>query len=96
MNLVWAPMWSHRVGANTSEIYITPLPVITLRSSNASGEILCLSEEKIAARPVRPMRVGLFGTTLEDALQNFLERYPENVPGNRFDRALKIHRHLFY
>jgi hypothetical protein len=29
------------------------------------------------------MRVGLFGTTLEDALQNFLERYPENVPGKQ-------------
>ena len=33
--------------------------------------------------PVRPMRVGLFGTTLEDAFQNFLEWYPENAPGKQ-------------
>ena len=33
--------------------------------------------------PIRPMRQGLFGTTLEDAFQKLLERYPEIVPGKQ-------------
>ena len=33
--------------------------------------------------PVRPMREGLFGATLEDAFQKLLERYPEIIPGKQ-------------
>jgi hypothetical protein len=53
------------------------------KSTNASDEIFFLSKDEVAAMPIRPMRQGLFGTTLEDAFQKLLERYPEIVPGKQ-------------
>lgn len=51
--------------------------------STAGDEIFFLSKDEVSAMPVRPMREGLFGTTLEDAFQKLLERYPEIVPGKQ-------------
>ncbi len=50
---------------------------------SASDEIFFLSKDEVSAMPIRPMRQGLFGTTLEDAFQKLLERYPEIVPGKQ-------------
>lgn len=46
-------------------------------------EIFVLSNDKATALPVRAMKEGLFGTTLEDAFQKLLERYPEIIPGKQ-------------
>ena len=35
--------------------------------------------------PSRSMREGLLGKTLEDALQTFLEKYPDIIPGKQID-----------
>ena len=39
----------------------------------------------MVSMPERPMRQGLFGKTLEDALQTLLERHPEIIPGKQID-----------
>lgn len=35
--------------------------------------------------PARPMRAGLFGKSLEDALQTLIEKYPEVIPGKMIE-----------
>lgn len=46
-------------------------------------EIFLLDGENMQPMPERPMRQGLFGKTLEDALQTLLEKYPEVIPGKQ-------------
>jgi hypothetical protein len=46
-------------------------------------EIFLLNEENMEAMPERPMREGLLGTKLEDALQRLLEKHPEVIPGKQ-------------
>jgi len=54
---------------------------------NLSDEVFYLGEEDLISLPARSMRVGLFGKTLEDALQTLLERHPEILPGRQIDPA---------
>ena len=53
------------------------------KHTKIGDEIFFLSKDEVEAMPVRPMREGLFGTTLEDAFQKLLERYPEIIPGKQ-------------
>jgi len=50
-----------------------------------TDEIFIFRKEDIRALPERPMRAGLFGKSLEDALQVLLEKYPEVIPGSQID-----------
>ena len=50
-----------------------------------SDEVFLLSDDNLCALPARPMRTGLFGKTLEDALQTLLQRYPQVLPGRQID-----------
>ena len=55
--------------------------------SNHSDEIFHLNDNKLTSMPLHPMREGLLGKTLEDALQTFLEKYPQIIPGKQVDPA---------
>jgi len=48
-----------------------------------SEEIFLLNDQHVTSMPERPMRLGLFGKTLEDALQTLLEKHPEVIPGKQ-------------
>lgn len=50
----------------------------------SSDEIFLIRERELSSLPARQMREGLFGKTLEDALQTLLSRYPELLPGSQF------------
>lgn len=52
-----------------------------------SDEIFFLEAEQLHPLPVRSMRAGLFGRSLEDALQMLLQRYPQVIPGKQIDPA---------
>ena len=52
---------------------------------NQSDEIFLLDGEQLSPLPVRSMRTGLFGKTLEDALQTILQKYPQVIPGKQID-----------
>ena len=52
-----------------------------------SDEIFFLEGEQLRPLPVRSMRAGLFGRSLEDALQMLLQRYPQVIPGKQIDPA---------
>jgi len=81
--LVWAPKWAHRAFNDSGTICTSLDSVANKRTPSASDDIFFLSKDEVAAMPVRPMREGLFDTTLEDAFQKLLERYPEIVPGKQ-------------
>lgn len=51
--------------------------------SDKPEEIFHLQQDKMVPMPERPMREGLFGKTLEDALQTLLENHPEVIPGKQ-------------
>ena len=50
-----------------------------------NDEIFILSEEKVDALPVRALREGILGETLEGALQKLLEKHPSIIPGRQID-----------
>lgn len=50
-----------------------------------SDEIFLIEGERLRSLPARPFRAGLFGKTLEEALQTLLEKYPELLPGKQMD-----------
>jgi hypothetical protein len=50
-----------------------------------SDEIFIINEEDLKSLPWRSMREGLFGKTLEDALQTLLQNYPNLIPGRQID-----------
>jgi hypothetical protein len=52
---------------------------------NQSDEIFLLENDRLSPLPVRPMQAGLFGKTLEDALQTLLQKYPQVIPGKQID-----------
>lgn len=54
---------------------------------DSSDEIFLLEADSVRSLPVRPMRTGLFGKTLEDALQTLLQRHPEVIPGKQIDAS---------
>ena len=50
-----------------------------------SDDIFHLNGDQLIPMPSRSMREGLLGKSLEDALQTFLERYPQIIPGKQLD-----------
>jgi hypothetical protein len=52
---------------------------------NQSDEIFLLENDRLSPLPVRSMQAGLFGKTLEDALQTLLQKYPQIIPGKQID-----------
>lgn len=50
-----------------------------------SDEIFLLGTDSLRPLPVRPMRLGVLGKTLEDALQSLLQNYPQIIPGKQID-----------
>jgi hypothetical protein len=50
-----------------------------------SDEIFHLNGDQLISMPSRSMREGLLGKSLEDALQTFLEKYPQIIPGKQID-----------
>lgn len=52
---------------------------------NRSDEVFHFNGDKLTPMPFRSMREGLFGKTLEDALQTFFENYPQIIPGKQID-----------
>ena len=52
---------------------------------NRSDEVFHFNGAKLTPMPFRSMREGLFGKTLEDALQTFFENYPQIIPGKQID-----------
>jgi len=55
--------------------------------SSQADEIFFLENEELRSLPARSMRSGLFGKSLEDALQTLLQRYPQVIPGKQIDPA---------
>lgn len=53
--------------------------------SEYSDEILRLNGGEVQRLPARPFRGGLFGQTLEAALQALIERHPEVLPGGQME-----------
>jgi hypothetical protein len=53
--------------------------------AESMDEIFFLEDEKLRPLPVRPMQQGLFGTSLEDALQTLLQNYPRLIPGKQIE-----------
>ena len=53
--------------------------------SNRSDEVFHLKGENLTPLPIRSMREGLLGKSLEDALQIFFEKYPQIIPGKQID-----------
>jgi hypothetical protein len=52
---------------------------------NQADEVFLLREEELTPLPTRSMRAGLFGKTLEDAIQTLLQKYPKIIPGKQID-----------
>ena len=50
-----------------------------------SDEIFLLWEEQLQSLPARPMKAGLFGKSLEDALQTLLQKHPQVIPGKQIE-----------
>ena len=50
-----------------------------------SDEIFHIRGGKFTSLPARTMRDGLFGKTLEDALQTLLVKHPQVIPGKQID-----------
>jgi len=53
--------------------------------SNQYDEVFHLKGENLTPMPLRSMREGLLGKSLEDALQTFFEKYPQIIPGKQID-----------
>lgn len=53
--------------------------------SNRSDEVFHLKGANLTPMPLRSMREGLLGKSLEDALQTFFENYPQIIPGKQID-----------
>jgi len=51
----------------------------------ATDEVFLIGGEQLRSLPARPLRAGLFGKTLEEALQTLIEKYPEGLPGKQMD-----------
>jgi hypothetical protein len=50
-----------------------------------SDEIIFVDGEKVWPLPARPFSAGLFGKTLEDALQTLIEKYPKLILGSQIE-----------
>lgn len=52
---------------------------------HGSDQVFVIEGEALRALSARPLRAGLFGTTLEEALQTLIARYPEVLPGRQIE-----------
>jgi hypothetical protein len=52
---------------------------------DSSDEVFLIGKQELEALPARPFREGLFGKTLEDALQTLIEKHPAIIPGRQID-----------
>jgi hypothetical protein len=52
--------------------------------SNAD-EVFLIINDNIRPLQARPFKVGLFGKSLEDALQTLVEKYPNLINGRQID-----------
>lgn len=50
-----------------------------------SDEIFRLEDDRLISIPSRSMREGLFGKTLEEAIQTIFEKHPQIIPGKQID-----------
>lgn len=50
-----------------------------------SDEVFMIRDGQLNALSYRPMKAGLFGKSLEDALQNLLQNYPQLIPGKQIE-----------
>ncbi|MFQ5903911.1 MAG: hypothetical protein ACE5JO_09490 [Candidatus Binatia bacterium] len=50
-----------------------------------SDEVFVIEGEELRPLPGHPWRAGLFGKTLEEALQTLIEKYPQILPGKQMD-----------
>jgi hypothetical protein len=50
-----------------------------------NDQVFILEGTALRSVPARPFRAGLFGKTLEEALQVLIERHPDQIPGSRID-----------
>jgi hypothetical protein len=50
-----------------------------------SDQVFIMQDANVRSLPARPFRVGLFGKTLEEALQVLIERHPAVIPGSQID-----------
>ena len=50
-----------------------------------SDEVFHFNGQKLTPMPLRSIREGLLGKTLEDALQTLFEKYPQIIPGKQID-----------
>lgn len=53
--------------------------------TNSDDEIFLLKGNEIVPLPSKTMRAGLFGKSLEEALQQFIERFPKVIPSKQID-----------
>ncbi len=52
-----------------------------------TDQVFILEQGEIKSLPLRPMRLGLLGKSLEDFLQSLFEEYPSIIPGAQIDPA---------
>lgn len=52
---------------------------------NETDQVFHLTGDKLIPLSSRPMREGLMGKKLEDALQSLFEKYPQIIPGKQID-----------
>ncbi len=50
-----------------------------------TDKVFVLHGGKMRSLPFRPMKAGVLGESLEDALQKLLQEYPEVIPGSQID-----------
>jgi len=48
-------------------------------------EVFLIAGDQLRSLPARPLRAGLFGKTLEEALQTLIVKYPEVLPGKQME-----------
>jgi hypothetical protein len=56
--------------------------------ANSSDEVFHLNGDKITPMPSRPLREGMLGKTLENALQTLFEKHPQVIPGKQIDPSI--------
>ena len=53
--------------------------------SSKSDEVFLIANNDIRPLPSRPFKAGLFGKTLEDALQTLIEKQPNIINGRQLE-----------
>jgi len=64
---------------------LSTLGVMRQMSAEEYDEVFWIEGEDLYSLPVRPMKEGIFGKRLEDALQTLIEKHPSVIPGQMID-----------